>query len=173
MDRRRTLRSSTRAANVALASEIVWGVVASGESGPQWYLDATPFVFRGALDRLVGGRGRSWGAPGNRFLATGDRAGFWEVLDVAPERRSLTLEARVRAPGRVRLVTTVTPTGAGSEITQTISFAPRGLSGTAYLLADLPARGAVAELVMLHLLTVLRKLVEADDRSARASAAEA
>ena len=53
MDRDRTLTTSTRAATVALSPDRAWDVVASGVDGPQWYVDAAPFVFRGALDRLV------------------------------------------------------------------------------------------------------------------------
>ena len=157
MDRTRTLTTSTRSALVAAPPEAVWGVVASGEDAPQWYVDAAPYAFRGAIDRLVGGAGRRWPTPGRPFLATGDRVGFWEVREASPERRRLVLEAAVRAPGRVRVTTEVDPAEGGTRVTQTTSFSPRGLRGRAYLVADLPARGAVAELVMLHLLTVLRR----------------
>lgn len=157
MDRRRTLTSSTRSATVTVPPERAWGVVASGEDVPQWYVDAAPYAFRGALDRLLGGAGRRWPVPARRFLEDGDRVGFWRVHEVSHERRRLVLDAAVRAPGRVRVTTEVTPADGGARITQTTAFAPHGLLGHAYLVADLPARGAVAELAMLHLLTVLRR----------------
>ena len=151
---------------VALPPETAWGVVASGEDASQWYVDAAPYAFRGALDRLVGGAGRRWPVPGHRFLAEGDRAGFWRVREVSHERRRLVLDAAVRAPGRVLVTTEVAPADGGARVTQTTSFTPRGVLGRAYLVADLPARGAVAELAMLHLLTVLRRVTT--DRSSTA-----
>ncbi|MGA8846463.1 MAG: DUF2867 domain-containing protein [Nocardioides sp.] len=162
MDRQRTLTTTTRSADVGLPIDEVWDVVASGTSGPQWYVDAAPFVFRGALDRLVGGAGRRHRPPGRSRLATGDRVGFWRVLDADHRERRLLLEAQVRAPGRVRLEAIVSPGGsigdeAASVVTLTITLEPRGLLGAAYLVADLPARAVVAELTMLHLLTVLRR----------------
>jgi len=156
--RTRTLTSTTRSAVVTARPETAWGVVASGEQMPQWYVDAAPYAVRGAVDRLVGGAGRRWPPPGRRFLLPGDQAGFWRVHEVSHEHRRLVLEAAVRAPGRVRVTTEVAPASGGTRLTQTTSFAPRGLRGRAYLLADLPARAAVAELVMLHLLTVLRRV---------------
>ncbi len=151
-------------ATVALPPETAWGVVASGEAVSQWYVDAAPYAFRGALDRLVGGAGRRWNPPGRRFLTEGDRAGFWRVREVSHERRRLVLDAAVRAPGQVLVTTEVTPAEGGARVTQTTSFTPSGLLGRAYLLADLPARGVVAELAMLHLLTVLRRVTT--DRTA-------
>ena len=162
MDRQRTLTTSTRSADVDLPVAEVWDIVASGASGPQWYVDAAPFVFRGALDRLVGGAGRRHRPPGRSRLATGDRVGFWRVVEADHRDRRLLLEAQVRAPGRVTLEAVVGPGGtlgddAASLVTLTITLEPRGLLGAAYLVADLPARAVVAELTMLHLLTVLRR----------------
>lgn len=158
MDRQRTLTTSTRSASVALTADRAWDVVASGASGPQWYVDAAPFVFRGALDRLVGGGGRRHRPPGRPRLATGDRAGFWHVVEADHRNRRLLLEAEVRAPGRVTLEASVR-SGAGgtTDVTMTIALDPSGLLGAVYLVADLPARAAVTELTMLHLLTVLRR----------------
>ncbi len=158
MDRHFTLTTSSRGAVVAMPADEAWDVVASGAEGPQWYVDAAPFVFRGALDRLVGGAGRRHRPPGRPRLAAGDRAGFWRVVEADHRARRLLLEAEVRAPGKVTLEATVAP--GEQEGTAAISFvitlAPSGVLGAAYLLADLPARGVVAELTMLHLLTVLR-----------------
>ncbi len=131
----------------------MWRVVANGRDRPQWYVDAAPLVFRGALDVALGGDGRRWPAPGAPVLSTGDRAGFWEVEEADHDARRLVLRAVVRAPGEVRLTTAVAPLGDGScRLTQRITFTPSGLLGRAYLLADLPAREAVAELVHRRLL---------------------
>lgn len=164
MDRQRTLTTTTRSATVALSPDRAWEVVASGAAGPQWYVDAAPFVFRGALDRLVGGAGRRHRPPGRPRLAVGDRAGFWRVVEADHRAHRLLLEAEVRAPGRVTLEAGVRP-GAGehADVTMTIALDPAGVLGAVYLVADLPARAAVTELTMLHLLTVLRR-VEKQDR---------
>lgn len=168
MDRHRSLTTSGRSAVVASEPERVWDVVASGAAGSQWYVDAAPFVFRGALDRVVGGAGRSHRPPGRPRLATGDRAGFWRVLEADHRARRLLLEAEVRAPGRVTLEVTVTPHdepgSPSSDVDMTIRLEPHGIVGAAYLVADLPARGVVAELTMLHLLTILRRNEKRDNR---------
>lgn len=154
------LRASRRTSDLLLPAEQVWAVVASGRRGPQWYVDAAPFVLRGALDRLAGGRGRAWEPPGTPLLAPGDTAGFWRVREATPEgdRRRLLLEAAVRAPGRVLLRTEVEAlTGSHSRIRQEVAFEPDGLLGHAYLLADLPAREAVLALTHRRLLADLRR----------------
>lgn len=157
MRRRRTLHTTRRSAVVALDPATAWDVVASGETGPQWYVDAAPFVFRRWVDKLALGPALRREPPGRPRLATGDRVGFWTVTAAEHGARRLTLQAQVRAPGTVTLEATVEPHPEGAEVTTTIRFAPRGLLGRAYLLADLPAREAVAELVQLHLLTILRR----------------
>lgn len=159
MPRRTHLRSSRRSSDVDLPVDAVWQVAASGRSGPQWYVDAAPFVFRGAVDRLAGGAGRRWDPPGTPLLATGDRAGFWLVTGAGHRgtRRRLVLEAQVRAPGTVRLTTEVEALAdQRARLVQTISFAPRGFLGAAYLLADVPAREAVIEVTHRRLLGDLR-----------------
>ncbi len=160
MERRRSLQTTSRSAVVAVAPDVAWGLVASGATGEQWYVDAAPFVFRGAVDRLVGGSGRAHRPPGRPRLVAGDRVGFWRVVEADHRARTLLLEAEVRAPGLVLLEVSITPSGTAedrSRVDLTISLVPRGLLGRAYLVADLPARAAVAELTMLHLLTLLRR----------------
>jgi hypothetical protein len=149
MRRTRTLCSTARVSVVPQPLEEVWAVTASGRTGPQWYVDAAPFVFRGAVDRLVGGDGRRWEPPGTDLLQAGDRAGFWEVTAAEHDGdgRRLVLEARVRAPGLVRLTTTARRHGpASTELEQVVSLRPHGLAGAVYLVVDLPAREAVTEL---------------------------
>ncbi|MEO9322660.1 DUF2867 domain-containing protein [Nocardioides sp. C4-1] len=158
MRRSRTLHATRRSSTVALAPDAAWDVVASGEAGPQWYVDAAPFVFRRFVDRLALGPALRREPPGRPRLATGDRVGFWRVVEADHRARRLELEAEVRAPGTVRLMATATPsTDEGTEVGLEVSFAPRGLLGRAYLLTDLPAREALTELVLLHVLTVLRR----------------
>ncbi len=157
MKRRSTPTSSTRTSTVAFSADDAWAVVASGEDRRQWYVDAAPFVFRGAVDRLVGGAGRRWPPPGRDLLAVGDTAGFWRVTEAGgADQRRLVLTADVRSPGQVVLSTTVTPLAANRcRLSQTVQLHPDGLLGVAYLVVDLPARETVIELTHRRLLADL------------------
>lgn len=155
MPRRTRLLSSTRATVVDRPLSEVRAVVAGGRAGRHWYVDALPFVVRGGIDRAVGGAGRRWPPPDTELLAAGDRVGFWHVVTSSPAE--LLLRADVRAPGVVELRTRLRAAGSGTEVEQTVTFDPRGWWGTAYLLADLPAREAVIELTHRRLLRELRR----------------
>lgn len=143
-----TPTTSARSTGLDVDPDAAWATVADGRPGPRWYLDALPFRFRDALDRIAGGTDRGHPAPGRPELRTGDRAGFWLVRDADRPRRRLVMEATVRAPGRVVFTTEVTPvvTG-GCELTQSVRFAPAGLLGVTYLVVDLPAREVLMEWV--------------------------
>ena len=157
MRRRAGLSGTSRASELEVAANDVWRVVANGRDRPQWYVDAAPLVFRGGVDRLLGGAGRPWRPPGTPVLSTGDRAGFWEVDEADHDARRLVLRAAVRAPGEVVLETLVGNLGTGrSLLVQRISFTPSGLLGRAYLLADIGAREVVMEGVHRRLLADVR-----------------
>lgn len=151
MDRRsrRDLRTSARTSTVAVPLDDAWSVVAAGDAPSPWYVDAAPLVFRGAVDRLLGGAGRRWPLPGTPSLTRGDRAGFWEVEDVVGSgpRRRLLLVAAVRAPGRVTCDVTAEGVDGGTRLTTEVRLEPAGVAGWAYLAVDLPAREAVVEAV--------------------------
>jgi hypothetical protein len=55
----------------------------------------------------------------------------WRVEEFVPGRR-LRLLAEMKLPGRAWLEFSVEPDGAGSRLTQTAIFDPRGLAGLAY-----------------------------------------
>lgn len=157
MRRSRTLHTSRRSAVVALDPGRTWDVVASGETGPQWYVDAAPLVVRRWIDRLALGPALRREPPGRRHLATGDEVGFWKVTQADRAGRHLVLVAQVRSPGRVTLDLRARPHPEGTEVDLAVTLSPRGLVGRAYELVDLPAREAVSEMLMLHLLTILRR----------------
>ncbi len=142
------LTSSTRSSPLAREPGHVWAVVAAAGPGPHWYVDALPLRLRALLDRLAGGAAPT-PPPERDLLEAGDRAGFWRVTRA--DGRVLELEAAVRAPGTVRLSTSIAPDERGydlaTRLTQQVSFAPAGLLGAAYLLLDLPAREVLIELV--------------------------
>ncbi len=156
------MTTTTRASRLPLDAEHAWDLVASARSLPQWYVDAAPFVFRGAVDRVLLGRGRRWPVPDRALLQPGDRAGFWRVLEAGPHGSGhrLLLEAAVRAPGLVLLRTDVEADGPGAcRVAQTVSFTPDGLLGRAYLLTDLPAREALLEWVHRRVVRDLERAV--------------
>jgi hypothetical protein len=151
------LLTSSREGDVGVTIGEVRRVLACGLAGDRWYVDAWPFVLRGTLDVLVGGAGRQWPVPGRPLLRVGDRAGFWTVTRSDPG--GLALDATVRAPGRVSLLTEwFARPGGGTRVRLDVTFHPHGALGTAYLLADLPARELVAELTHRRMLGDLRQL---------------
>lgn len=154
MKRSLGLTTSGRSTVVDLPVERVRAVVADGLTGKHWYDDAAPIVVRGGVDRLLGGRGRRWPAPGRPLLERGDRVGFWRVVRSRVDE--LALRAELRLPGTVELVTRMSAEDGRTRITQTVTLRPDGVLGRAYLLADLPAREAVIELVHRRLLRDLR-----------------
>lgn len=143
-----SLHSSRRVSTVPPGPDEVWAVVAGAGPGRHWYVDAAPFVVRGAIDRAVLGGGRRWPVPDGPLLRAGDRAGFWVVRAAGdrPGGHRLVLEAAVRAPGTVTLTVLVSARDGGTEVDLQVRLDPRGVLGTAYLVADLPAREAVVEL---------------------------
>lgn len=158
MRRRPGLSGTSRSSDLAVSASAAWRVVANGHDRPQWYVDAAPFVARGALDSLLGGAGRPWRPPGTPVLETGDRAGFWEVEEADHAARRLVLRAAVRAPGEVVLETLVARLGDDtSMLVQRVSFTPAGLLGRAYLVADLPAREVLLELVHRRVVADVRR----------------
>ncbi len=147
MRRRTSLRTSGRTSVLPVPADRAWAVVASGRSGPQWYVDAGPFVFRDVVDRFLGGGARRGSPPGRDLLVPGDRVGFWDVTRVDPDELRLALLARVRAPGAVTCEVQVQPEADDAcRLTSIVRFVPSGLLGRAYLVTDLAAREAVVEL---------------------------
>jgi len=139
-----SLHTSTRSSELPVTPAAAWAVLACGRPGRRWYVDAAPLVFRGLLDRLVGGHTPA-APPGRDLLRAGDRAGFWRVTRAAA--LLLELEAQVRSPGTITLRSTVSETTGGCLLVQSVTFRPHGILGSAYLLADLPAREALISLV--------------------------
>ncbi|MFW6774501.1 DUF2867 domain-containing protein [Nocardioides sp. CPCC 205120] len=151
------LRRSERHVRLERPLAEVWSVLAARPDGdaPRWYADAAPLVLRARIDDLARAvlgdpprpevrRGEDApGPPG--LLSTGDTAGFWDVLAADHVAHRLRLQARVHAPGQVRLTTWLTPRETGCRLHLRITFRPSGLIGAAYLLTDLPARELVTE----------------------------
>jgi uncharacterized protein YbjT (DUF2867 family) len=97
---------------------------------------------RGILDLLAGGVGMRRGRPEKRALTVGDALDFWR-MEAYERPRRLRLFAEMKLPGRAWLEFVVEPDGAGSRITQTATFDPRGILGLAYWYGVYPLHALV------------------------------
>ncbi|MGE0352134.1 MAG: SDR family oxidoreductase [Gemmatimonadales bacterium] len=111
-----------------------------GETG--WYWGDALWSLRGWLDLLMGGVGMRRGRRDADSLAAGDVVDCWRVEAVEPDRR-LRLQAEMKLPGRAWLTFEVEPMAGGSQITQTATFDPAGLSGLLYWYAIWPLHALV------------------------------
>jgi uncharacterized protein YbjT (DUF2867 family) len=101
-----------------------------GERG--WYSGQILWQIRGLVDQLVGGPGLRRGRRSATTLGVGDPLDFWRVESVSPGAR-LRLHAEMRLPGDAWLTWEISEVGsAGTRITQTAEFRPRGLLGRLY-----------------------------------------
>ena len=100
-----------------------------GKTG--WYYGNWLWRIRGFMDLMVGGPGLRRGRRDPVELNVGDTLDCWRVEKIEPPQ-TLRLYAEMRLPGRAWLEFVVTPTGSGSEITQTAMFDPVGLFGLCY-----------------------------------------
>ena len=96
-----------------------------------WYFGNWMWQMRGWLDYFCGGVGLRRGRRDPGRVRPGDALDFWRVEEYEEDRR-MRLIAEMRLPGRAWLEFEVTPHGAGSEISQTAIFDPRGLPGQLY-----------------------------------------
>ena len=120
--------------------DALWRVITDmgGERG--WHGIPGVFTARGAVDHLLGGVGLHKGRP--TTLSVGDAVDSWTV--VSRGDYELTLVADLRMPGTawLRLAAEAGPSGE-SELVQTVVFAPDGLRGRLYWLAQKPAHDVV------------------------------
>lgn len=96
-----------------------------------WLFWNWAWMFRGALDRLVGGPGLRRGRRHPTELEAGDALDFWRVEQVDPPSL-LRLRAEMKVPGRAWLQFEALPEGDGTRLVQTAIFQPIGLAGQLY-----------------------------------------
>lgn len=137
VDRREVIAQANPAA--------VWAAVSALGGQRGYYAADWLWRLRGILDRLVGGPGLRRGRRNSGVLQLGDAVDFWRVTDIAPPHR-IELTAEMRLPGVATLSFDVDPVptpGAGTRLTMTAKFRPRGLLGIAYWYSVLPLHGIV------------------------------
>jgi hypothetical protein len=96
------------------------------------------------MDRMVGGVGLRRGRRDPDHLRIGDAVDFWRVEELIPQKL-LRLRAEMKLPGLAWLEFSIEkdPETQGTVLTQTATFAPKGLFGQLYWWAVLPMHGLV------------------------------
>ncbi|MEY4436747.1 MAG: hypothetical protein RL100_211 [Actinomycetota bacterium] len=122
----------------------VWKRIESigGDNG---YSTATwAWQLRGFADRLVGGVGLRRGRRDPNHLIVGDAVDFWRVEELVPGQL-LRLRAEMKMPGLAWLEFAVSKDVETGEtvVTQTATYAPKGLWGHAYWWLVFPMHGLV------------------------------
>ena len=101
-----------------------------GENG--YYYADWLWRVRGFIDRILGGVGMRKGRRDPYEIVEGDAIDFWRVEEFIPGRKLL-LRAEMKVWGQGWLEFLVEPKGdAGSRLTQTVRYYPKGLWGTIY-----------------------------------------
>ena len=111
-----------------------------GQKG--WLTWNWAWKFRGMLDRLAGGPGLRRGRRHPNEVFIGEAIDFWRIEAVDPPKM-IRLRAEMKVPGHAWLEWTAKIQGAHSELIQTASFAPRGLSGFLYWYALYPIHALI------------------------------
>ena len=112
--------------------------------GDNGYSTATwAWELRGLADKLFGGVGLRRGRRDPIHLQVGDALDFWRVEEIE-HQKTLRLRAEMSMPGLAWLEFQVAANqGGGCTITQTATYAPKGLIGHAYWWSVWPMHGIV------------------------------
>ena len=124
--------------------EKVWSRIESigGKNG--YSMASWAWELRGLMDRMVGGVGLRRGRRDPDHLRIGDAVDFWRVEELIPQKL-LRLRAEMKMPGLAWLEFNIEkdPETQETVLTQTATFAPKGLFGQLYWWAVLPMHGLV------------------------------
>jgi uncharacterized protein YbjT (DUF2867 family) len=113
----------------------IWSI--GGDNG--WYYGNWLWLFRGFLDKLIGGVGLRRGRTSQNTIEVGDALDFWRVLYADKDEGRLLLFAEMKLPGEAWLEFRVN----NSKIIQTATFRPLGLGGRLYWYSVLPFHGFI------------------------------
>ena len=96
------------------------------------------------MDKLAGGVGLRRGRRDPNHLVVGDALDFWRVEEIK-RGKLLRLRAEMKMPGLAWLEFKIEPTADGKSctITQTATYAPKGLLGHLYWWSVWPMHGIV------------------------------
>lgn len=137
-----SLYTDVRTAETTDDVKTVWARVQAigGEHG---YSTASwAWELRGFIDKMIGGVGLRRGRRDPDKLVIGDAVDFWRVEELIPEKL-LRLRAEMKLPGLAWLEFRVEKTKTGTKVTQTATYAPKGLLGQLYWWVVYPMHGLV------------------------------
>ncbi|MEM9883505.1 MAG: DUF2867 domain-containing protein [Planctomycetota bacterium] len=163
----------TLATDVPSAS--VFRAVCSIGGSNGWYVYRWAWWLRGVVDALLGGPGLRRGRRHPTELLEGEALDWWRVDTIEPPPPPpedengkacglLRLRAEMRVPGRAWLQWEVERRSGRTILRQTALFEPRGLPGTLYWYALLPAHGFIFPALLRRLERESRKLWHASLR---------
>lgn len=161
-------------------AEQVFAAVCSigGDNG--WYVYRWAWWLRGVVDALMGGPGLRRGRRHPTELLEGEALDWWRVDAIEPpgvgeEKKVglLRLRAEMRVPGRAWLQWEVERRDGKTVLRQTALFEPRGLPGTLYWYALVPAHGLIFPALLRAIEKQARDLWEQKQANATESSAPA
>lgn len=123
-------RKQLKVENETEVLDRIWGI--GGKQG--WYYANWLWVFRGFMDKLLGGVGLRRGRKSSTGISAGDSLDFWRVLLASREDRRLLLYAEMKLPGEAWLEFRIVD----GTLYQTATFRPLGLRGRLYWYSVLP-----------------------------------
>lgn len=136
-----------------------------GDNG--WYVYRWAWWLRGVIDAVTGGPGLRRGRRHPTQLLEGEALDWWrvDVIEPPPEKGEeengvglLRLRAEMRVPGKAWLQWEVERRAGKTVLRQTALFQPRGLPGTLYWYALLPAHGLIFPALLRKLEKAARRL---------------
>jgi hypothetical protein len=137
-----SLYTDVRTAESPKDVKTVWATV-QAIGGDHGYSTASwAWEFRGFIDKIFGGVGLRRGRRDPDKLVIGDAVDFWRVEELIPEKL-LRLRAEMKMPGLAWLEFRLEKTATGTKVTQTATYAPRGLLGQLYWWVVFPMHGLV------------------------------
>ncbi len=130
--------NDTKVRDVTGKSKRVWENIWSIGGDKGWYYANALWVFRGLMDKAVGGVGLNRGRTNANDIRPGDALDFWRVLVADRENHRLLLYAEMKLPGEAWLEFRIENRENGEQLVQSATFRPRGLWGRLYWYAVLP-----------------------------------
>ena len=149
--------------------EAMWRTLCGIGGRRGWYAWNWAWLLRGLADKLIGGPGIRRGRRDPNDLLEGEALDWWRVEEVdapwdqADGRGLLRLRAEMKVPGRAWLQWEVWERGGWTRVIQTAMFEPRGLPGTLYWYAMLPAHGRLFPKMLRNLESDARRRWEAGE----------
>ncbi len=171
---REGLARDQRNTSTDVPAHLVYRAVCSIGGANGYYTFNWAWWLRGAFDRMIGGPGLRRGRRHPTELREGDALDFWRVEEVrAPDADNpdappglLRLRAEMRLPGLAWLQWEIEPRGGKTLLRQSALFEPKGLPGTLYWYALLPAHGQIFPRMLRALEGEAQKLWEAEKNGA-------